>query len=281
MFNKRLCNNETMIWQKGSRLVSLANARLMKDKQLRLNFSHGWLDCFKKRWKPKAFNMYVEGGDRDESAVLSKLSKQQEVISNFSTKNLFNCDGSAFFWQMALDRTIAKATFSGRKKQMSRFDFLLVFQYGLFAEISVLFIGTAMSPRCFKKKAPTYLGMCNTSNKNSWITATILSDCNQTFNVYIVKTPHLHVMFLLDNCSAHGTVESLLSILNISFHFLSPNTTSQLQPFNADVISTMKHWYRHRQREHTIDLMDISESETYNVDIFMGKKWLLCMWSER
>lgn len=44
----------------------------------------------------------------------------------------------------------------------------------------------------------------------------------------------------VDNCSAHGTLTSLRSQSSVEIAMLPPNTASQLQPMDADIIPSLK-----------------------------------------
>jgi hypothetical protein len=54
-------------------------------------------------------------------------------------------------------------------------------------------------------------------------------------------TEERKILFFIDNCTAHN----LTSTLNaIQMQFLSPNTTSVLQPLNQGIINNFKIFYR-------------------------------------
>ena len=78
---------------------------------------------------------------------------------------------------------------------------------------------------------------------------------SELFMEYLVsldKKMHLSgrkVALILDNCPAHPNVKNLQ---NVELFFLSPNTTSKLQPLDAGIINSMKAEYRKRHVMHQL-----------------------------
>lgn len=81
---------------------------------------------------------------------------------------------------------------------------------------------------------------------------------------------------LTDNCSAHGSLESIPPIDNVEILFLPPNSTSKLQPLDAEIIATLKIKYRKIQYEHALDRIDSGISNIYHlqVDQLTAMQWM-------
>ena len=69
------------------------------------------------------------------------------------------------------------------------------------------------------------------------------------FEKEIGKQEGRNVLLLMDNCSAHGSKETLPILKHVEIEFLPPNTTSKLQPLDAGIIAEMKVLYRRHQIE--------------------------------
>eukprot|EP00171_Calliarthron_tuberculosum_P006886 IDg6886t1 len=143
-----------------------------------------------------------------------------------------------------------------------------------------MFIGSAWKPRAFKKKTGKELGFDYHANKKSWMTQVLFYDWLRRFDAYICESPERKVALLIDNCSAHGTQESLPTLQAVTVIFLPPNTTSKTQPMDAGVIASIKVRYRTAQMERAVDLIDEDSgtSDVYKVDVLTAMKTLTRVW---
>ena len=57
----------------------------------------------------------------------------------------------------------------------------------------------------------------------------------------MVREKH-HIILLIDNAKCHEC-ENISSLSNVKVHFLSPNTTSHLQPLDQSIIYSLKAQY--------------------------------------
>lgn len=73
----------------------------------------------------------------------------------------------------------------------------------------------------------------------------------------MAKSDRRKFILVMDNCSAHGSVETLCSSENVEKLFLPPNSTGRLQPLDAGIIPGMTVRYHRRQMEHAFDLLDV------------------------
>lgn len=56
---------------------------------------------------------------------------------------------------------------------------------------------------------------------------------------YIDQTKDRNIILFIDNCSAHGAKESLPALQHVDVPFLSPKTTSHIQPLYAVIIAVL------------------------------------------
>lgn len=62
--------------------------------------------------------------------------------------------------------------------------------------------------------------------------------------------------------------------------FLPPNTTSRLQPVDAELIAAMKMQYRKFHLERALDLLDESEKHVYAVDMLTAVRAMNKVWED-
>lgn len=111
------------------------------------------------------------------------------------------------------------------------------------------------------------------------MTSALFFDWLERFACFVKKdNPQRKVALLIDNCSAHGTAETLPSIEGVHVHFLPPNSTSRLQPLDAGIIAALKVRYRSQQYEHALDRMDVNLKDIYKVDQLTAMRWVKDIW---
>lgn len=112
------------------------------------------------------------------------------------------------------------------------------------------------------------------------MTGALLSYWLQRFGSHTGRFPGRSVVHLLDNCSGHGNKDSLAQLSRASVLFILSDTRCRLQPPDARIIPKMKTWYRLRLMKHSIDLVNIGESEIHRVVISTCMKWFNFVWKE-
>jgi hypothetical protein len=94
-----------------------------------------------------------------------------------------------------------------------------------------------------------------TENKKSWMNFLIFADFFKSVNRKIKRERHKK-NFIMDNTPSHAMPE----LSHIEVHFLSPTTTSHLQPLDAGIIQCFKGHYRRSQLKHLVQCIDIDKS---------------------
>lgn len=82
-----------------------------------------------------------------------------------------------------------------------------------------------------------------------------------------------------DNCLAHGKNESLPKVKNMRIEFLSPNSTSKVQPLDAGIITWVKAKFRRRLLFRVFDKIDAAKKFIYNEDVLMAIRWTTEEWN--
>lgn len=99
----------------------------------------------------KEFKLHLEAGDVYMNSFVGQINEMRQKGETVNLKDVFNCDESGFFYQMAPERTIAPSSFSDRKSQKARFTFLRCCNADVSEKIPLIFIGVSHKSRCFKK----------------------------------------------------------------------------------------------------------------------------------
>ena len=125
-------------------------------------------------------------------------------------------------------------------------------------EKSPLFvIGKSKKPRGFPDD-PTKLPVTYRNTKNSWITGSLFKEWLEAWDRQLILNKR-HILLLVNNCSAHPKE---VRIVNITLHFLPPNTTSLIQPMDMGVIHNLKSYYRSKLNNRIITALDADENTT-------------------
>ncbi|CAG8794240.1 3908_t:CDS:2, partial [Dentiscutata erythropus] len=80
------------------------------------DFSVSRLLSFEQYYGFKIHRIYGESGSADNKAIERNLSKLRTIISEYTTRDIYNIDEAGLFYRMALDKTIAKRQIEGSKK---------------------------------------------------------------------------------------------------------------------------------------------------------------------
>lgn len=124
-------------------------------------------------------------------------------------KYIYNADECGLMYEMALDSTIAKHALPERKNQKNWFAVLVFWNAAGTEKYSLLLIGHAQRPRPFKKKSRYEYGLDYVSNSRAWMTSDLFFSWLHGFDMFIGKWKERMVALLIDNCSAHGSRDTL------------------------------------------------------------------------
>ena len=169
------------------------------------------------------------------------MERIQKSTEGYSSENIWNMDKSVFFDKGLVEK--GKEAKGGKK---SKQRFTIAFFVNAAAEKidETVVIWKSKKPRCFKrlsdKSRPA--GIHYFSNLKSWMTSHVMQAALTRFNRKLLVEQR-KVVLILDNATCHP--KSIMdSVLQIKIIFLSKNTTSRLQPFDAGIIQNFKVKYR-------------------------------------
>lgn len=256
-----------------------ANRHLPSDEQMCLAFSRGWLDRFKKRYALSFRCVHGEALAADDGAINENMPRILNIISTFAFDDVWNADEFGLFYCQPPNWTLANTSVSGFKKEKSRLTFLACCNNDGSERLKLMVIGTANNPRAFKKKTGQELGFDYHANKKAWMTKELFFAWLNRFDQYVARKPGRKILLLLDNCSAHGTIDNMPDLLNIRILFLPPNTTSKIQPLDAGIIAWVKRRYRRRLLFRVFENIESSKKSIYNVDILTAIRWAYEEWN--
>ncbi|KZZ89581.1 DDE superfamily endonuclease, CENP-B-like protein [Ascosphaera apis ARSEF 7405] len=225
-------------------------------------FSNGWLQKFLQRHNITSRILHGEASSVADDAKAKMQPIQDEIISQYSPRDIFNCDESALFWRMIPDRSYADRVIPGQKKDKARITAHFCCNADGSERLPVWWIGTAKSPRAFSKIRIENFIIWRW-NRKAWMTASIFEEWLRWFDTRMRRRK---VLLLLDNFSAHTLAVSNLcekgELRNTHVVFLPPNTTSIYQPLDQGIIASFKmrwraHWIRFilHEDENGIDFM--------------------------
>lgn len=221
-------------------------------------YSHGWVDRFKKRFAISGKKLSGESAGVDGETVLAGIQKAREIIKKFAPKDVYNMDETGLFYQMLPDRSLTTSEFvKGTKKAKQRVSVAVCANADGSDKLKLLVIGKSKKPRCFKQMNVGHY--CDYRfNTKAWMTGLLFNEWLEDFNS-LMRSRNRHVLLLLDNAPSHLLPEDedgKPALSNVTIHFLPPNTTSHLQPMDAGIIQNMKVHYRRMQVQYLVDRID-------------------------
>jgi hypothetical protein len=110
-------------------------------------------------------------------------------------------------------------------------------------------IGKRAKPQCFKGIDMDSFPVLYYANKNAWMTSEIFKKWLMNLDVKL-QCKSRKVLLDHDKCAAHPRLDSLK---NIQLEFLSPNTTSLVQPIDMGVIKNLKTFCRAKLADHILE----------------------------
>lgn len=125
-------------------------------------------------------------------------------------------------------------------------------------------IGT-LSP--FQKKIWIKIGIQVPSQREGLNEPWIFS-CLTRFNNLIRRTASLKVLLLVDSCTVHESVDTLIDLSNMTVDFLPPNTTSERKPLDAEMVACNKSKLLQKLLFRSFHKLDIGEISIYNIENF-------------
>ncbi|KAA6375526.1 MAG: putative tigger transposable element-derived protein 4 [Streblomastix strix] len=190
------------------------------------------------RWKGRhAFNnipIHGESGSADQVSALRWIDEAlPAILKKFKPEDIFNMDEFALFFQWAMRNTIKEKgqEIKGTKISKKRINGLTGASI-TGEKLPLAIIGLSEHPRSFtghKVQPFQYY-----SQKNAWMITPIFNEYLRRENEILTITGR-KICITVDNCSSHKIYPSFFS--NITIRYLTPNTTSVLQPMDQGIIN--------------------------------------------
>nr|CCA16694.1 PREDICTED: similar to tigger transposable element derived 4 putative [Albugo laibachii Nc14] len=199
-------------------------------------------------------------------------------------------DESVYFYCTASSSTVSHSSVAGRKKVKKRLTIAITTNEDGSFQVPLLFMGTAEMPRCFGCHTVAEVGINYTNAAKGWMTTTIFRTWLGYFSD-TMRSQDRHVL-LLDNASPHRVTDHYSLV---KLHFLPPNTTSHLQPQDADIIKSFKSQLSKIRDNSVVDKLDAMleqvdgvgvedidkrAEQLYNVSILVAMRWAQQAWNK-
>jgi DDE superfamily endonuclease/Tc5 transposase DNA-binding domain len=236
-------------------------------------FSNGWYELFAKRHGFKGITLHGESGDAQMEGTEERIAEIKTKIASYPPDDVYNMDETAYLYNLAPDKTIARNQMEGAKKDKTRLTIAVTCNATGTDRVELLILGHAEKPRCFKKKSGREHGFFYLSNKKAWMTGDFFQEYLRRFNSHVGRK----VLLLIDNAPSH--IWNDADFPNIEIVALPPNTTSKLQPLDAGIIAAFKCHIRRQQLAYALDVLDHDDNpKPYKVDQLTAMRWARMAW---
>lgn len=174
------------------------------------------------------------------SVIEDWLQTLPSLLQGYDPADIFNADETGLFFQCLPNKTaIFKGDeCKGGKQSKVRVTVLLAANQNGSEKLPPVMIGRSEKPRCFAKVKS--FPILYKSNRKSWMTSAIFGEWLKKVDKSM-GLKNRKILLFIDNCSSH---KNLPSTKNVTIQFLSPHTTSKLQPLDQGIIRSFKVEYR-------------------------------------
>ncbi|XP_060638038.2 chromobox protein homolog 3 isoform X1 [Anolis sagrei] len=229
--------------------------------------SKGWFDKFQKRCGLKSVSLHGEAASADKAGAEDYVNNTfKEIIKEggYLPEQVFNMDETGLFWKRMPSRTFImkeEARAPGFKAQKDRVTLIMCGNAAGFM-IKPGLIYKAKNPRALKNKNKNVLPVHWMHNPKAWITKILTRDWfHQCFipevKVYLAeKGLDFKVLLLMDNAEGHAVD---ITHDGVQVEFLSPDTTSFIQPMDQGVIRAFKALYTKYFLQSLVEAMYMDE----------------------
>ncbi|GBM80170.1 Tigger transposable element-derived protein 4 [Araneus ventricosus] len=248
-------------------------AELFEEK--RFVCSNGWLDRFKKRHNIRRDKVVGEAASVCSFDINHWMENAwPDIIRNYDENNIFNADETGLFGKLTPNQTLKfkEEKCVGGKLSKVRTTILVCANMNGSEEQKLTVIGKSQKPRCFKNVKE--LSLDYKSNKKAWMTSDLFQKYLGQWDKELAKKKR-KIVLLIDNYTAHIEPSNFQWIKVV---FLSPNTTSVLQPMDQGVIRSLKCRYRKQLILRILECYDINKDcGIYLLDavVLLEKSWRL------
>lgn len=218
--------------------------------------SRGYTRKFIQRHSIRFLKITVEKLSNDLAGIDAYVEQFAAIVRKnaLNAAQIFNADECGLYYKCTPDSTFVannEPSAPGRKGNKERLTFMPCSNADGSFKLPLMMIGKSKRPRALKNidVLPVYYA----SSKNAWMTRVLFRDW--FFEEFVPKVTAylqsanlpLRAVLVLDNCSAHCSIDELRTPDGaFSTIFLPPNTTAVLQPMDQNIIQMVKANYRHK-----------------------------------
>ena len=273
---------DAVIIEKAQRVQESFNSCIPHTEQSNLRFAIGWLWRIKKRNLFKGYHSHCESGEIDKNVVMNEFLILRTLLCAFHAHDQFNWDEFALFFRQTPTTIIGPRRICRKKQKKDRITIMACINADGSERIAPLVIGRALNPRCFGGRARWRYGIDYHSSKKAWMTRALFFNWLERFDAYIASTPGRRVLLVLDNCSAHGDIRNLPTLLHVQVLSLPKGTTARLQTLDAGIVASIKKRYRLHQISRAVDLIESGITKSlYDFDMKMASQSIYNIWHKQ
>ena len=245
--------------------------------------SNGWLEKWKLRHNIEQLTVSGESGEVRGATVDSWKECIPEVIEGYSAQNIWNMDETGCFWWALSDKVLGQKgkLCKGGKKSNGRMTVALFVKVARGKEIKAAVIWKSENPRCFKGVDKNSLPVDYFFQAKSWMTGEIMHNILQKVNRRL-RLEGRSILLLMNNAGCHPKDLST-KFSNINVVFLSPNTTSVLQPLDLGIIQNFKIHYRKLLIQHVITRIEecsTAHEVVKSLSVLLASRWIAEAWQK-
>lgn len=240
-------------------------------------FSIGWLSGFKKRHGNKEHVRHGESGSVDTSKTLEGLRRVQEIVAEYASEDVYNCDETGLFWKNVPDRGLATARLAGIKKEKARITIHFCCNSTGSDRVTPWLIGTAARPLAFRNAGVNidHIGFIWRSNGSAWMTTVIMAEWLAWFDA---RMRNRKVLLLMDSFKPHELAVNEVDLQNTRVEFLPKNATSLYQPLDQGIIATFKAYYRKQWLQYMLDEIEANREPSRTMNVLKAARYTVMAW---
>ena len=221
----------------------------------------------------------LASGSIDMEALSIRLPEIRKTLDENTLEDIYNMDETELFYRMQADNSLATRQLEGRKQNKERITIAICCNADGLDKMLLWVIGKSFNPRCFNNVNRENLGVSYHANHNVWMTPDVFKLWLKAFDM---RMRGRKVVLLLDNCSAHITIEGLvehnISLKNTTLLYLPPNTTSKIQPCDAGIIRDFKSYYHRRFNRMLLGRIDRIMEAPSKINVLDAIQLALASW---
>ncbi|CAG8673457.1 1414_t:CDS:2, partial [Dentiscutata erythropus] len=186
-----------------------------------------------------------EDASLDNNIVAIAIPQLRKVLKEYNLKNIYNMDKTGLFYCLEPDTTLATTCLKGKSP----------------------------NPQCFKRIKYNRLSVTYESSSKAWMMTVLFQVWLKEFDM---KMANHKVILLVNNVKCYSS--SNLNLHNTTVYYLSPNTTSRIQPLDAGIIMSFKCCYKNYFIKWMLNQYESGNDDKLNV--LNAIKFIVQAWNE-